>query len=343
MRRAFPVVLAAALALDAAPPQLVQHTLPDPYLRMTAWTFLAPAGWTLDGGVTWNPRGTPWYSTALTVRNPNGTEEFRRFPSFMFAQTSQPILANGAEIHPVLDPVQAIRQIIAPRCRPESRQGKVVAVERLPKLVEPTVAEARTYHIELLQAGGARVLMEYPLQGRTMEEMFYCTTFAYPMQGMVGWVIDKAFSYRAEKGRLKDAFPVLGTIAASLLENPQWVEARRQAMARMVAASTRPPQTPSGGRLSILDVSRSMARDQDAFLKGVDASFSARLNSPGLNAWSEAYRGTTTLQNPSGGAVAVPNGYQRYFQDNLGRVYGSNDLIGDPYVNYHMNVTELKP
>jgi len=343
MRRAPLAVLLAVLTLRAAPPQLQQHALPDPLLHMTAWTFLAPAGWALDGGVSWNPRGTPWYNTVLTVRNPNGSEEYRRFPVFMFAQTSMPILANGAEIRPVLDPVQAIQQIVAPRCRPESRQGKVVAVERLPKLAEPAVAEARRYHIPIVQAGGARVLMEYPLQGRTMEEMFYCTTFAYQIQGMVGWMIDKAFSYRAEKGRLKDAFPVLGTIAASLLEKPQWVEARRQAMARMVAASTRPPQTAPSGRLSILDVSKSMARDQDSFLKGVDASFSARLNSPGLHAWSEAYRGTTTLHTPTGTAVTVQNGYQRYFQDNLGRIYGSNDVIGDPYVNYKMNVTELQP
>jgi len=296
----------------------------------------------MTGGVSWNPRGTPWYSTALDVHNPQGGEEYRKFPTYMFAWTQYPPLANGAEIRPVLDAVQAIQQIVAPRCRPESRQGRVVASERLPKLAQPILEASRRYHIPLLQANAARVLMEYPLDGRTMEEMFYCTAFSYQLQGMVGWMIEPAFSYRAEKGRLKDAFPVLGTIAASMAENPQWVAARRQAMSRMVASASRPPQT-TAGRLGILDVSRSMSRDQDTFLKGLDSSFSARLDSPGLDAWSQAYRGTTTLQSPTTGPVTVSNGYQRYFQDNLGRIYGSNDLIGDPYVDYHINATELTP
>ncbi len=92
-----------------------------------------------------------------------------------------------------------------------------------------------------------------------------------------------------------------------------------------------------------LDVSRQMARDQDRFLRGVDAPFAARLNSPGLNAGTAAQRGVSGMENPvTGERVDVPNGYLRYFQDNLGRVYGSNDMIGDPYVNYHINVTELR-
>ena len=121
-----------------------------------------------------------------------------------------------------------------------------------------------------------------------MEEMFYCTTFSYQLQGMVGWMIDKAFSYRAEKGRLKDAFPVLGTIAASMTENPQWVAARRQVMSRMVASATRPPQT-STGRLSILDVSRNMSKDQESFLKGLDSSSAPASTAP---AWTPGARPT---------------------------------------------------
>jgi hypothetical protein len=341
--RAVLLSAAAAVSLGAAAPQLAQHVLPDPYLKLTAWTFLAPHGWSVAGGVSWNPKGSPWYNTVLTVRNPRGSEEYHRFPTFMFAQTGNPVLANGAEIRPVLDPVQAILQVLAPRCRPEVQQLRVVASEPLPRLADSAVAEARAFSLPLLRAGSARVHVEYLLGGRPMEEMLYCTTASFQMRGLVSWMIDKAFSYRAEKGRLREAFPLLGTIAASLAENPQWVAARRQAMARMVAAATRPPAT-AAGRLSILDVSRSMARDQDSFLKGLDSSFSARLNSPGLNAWSEAYRGVQTLHNPATGrAVTVENGYQRYFQDNLGRIYGSNDRIGDPYVNYKISATELNP
>jgi hypothetical protein len=86
-----------------------------------------------------------------------------------------------------------------------------------------------------------------------------------------------------------------------------------------------------------------MSRDNDQFLKGVDQSFSARLNSPGLAAWHEAQTGSSAMTNPTTGEnVSVSNGYLRYFQDNLGRVYGTNDVIGDPYVNYGINATELE-
>ena len=336
-----PVVALATLGLMGQAPSLRQFTLPDPFLRMTAWTFLAPEGWAMEGGVSWTGRSNPWYNTVLSVRNPRGSEEFRRFPVFMFAQTQNLGLANGAELAPVMNPAEALQRVILPRCRPEIRQPRIVAVEPLPKLAEVTVNEARGFGLALLQVATVRMLVEYSLNGRPMEEMFYCTTAAFQNHGLITWMTDKAFSYRAEKGKLKAAFPVLGTVAASLRESPQWVSARRQEMARMVAAATRPPQTSSGGGLSILDVSRSMSKNQDHFLKGLDASFSARLNSPSSQAWSDAYRGTTTMQTSTGTNVSVSNGYQRYFQDNLGRVYGSDDVISDPYVNYHMNVTEL--
>lgn len=324
---------------------LVQYSIPDPYLRCTAWTFVAPYGWDIRGGVGWTGHLSPAYYTTLSVRNPHGSEEFTFFPVFIFSASSSPFMPAMNEVRPLTDPATCIREVLVPRCRPEIHSGRAVSTERLPDLEKAARERCRMYGMAGAQADAARLLLEYTLGSFPVEEMYYCTTVASQTMAGVIWCIDRAFSYRAEKGKLQKAFPLLGTIAASMQENPQWVQARQRELSRLVAAMSPPPRlAPGGGGPSILDVSRKMARDQDDFLRGVDQSFAARLNSPGLDAWSQAFRGVSPMENPvTGQQIDVHNGYLRYFEDNLGRVYGSNDMIGDPYVNYHINATELQP
>jgi hypothetical protein len=328
-------------------PKLAQYSVPDPYLQCPAWTFIAPADWVKEGGVVWTGSSRPsMYYTTLSVRNPSGPEEFRLFPIFLFIDTANPLLANGVEMRPYVDNVASvIREVLIPRCRPEVGQFRIVRSESLPAIASEAVARARAVGVIGAQARAVRMLVEYAASGRPIEEMFYCTIVAGSAGGVVTWTVDRAFSYRSEKGKLKADMPLFGTIAASLQENPRWVAARRQELQRIVASRSRPPATSAGTRgPSILDVSKQMSRDNDSFLSGVDASFSARLNSPGLDAWHNAQMGTNPMVNPTTNErIDVSNGYLRYFQDNLGRGYGSNDVIGDPYVNYGINATELTP
>ena len=321
---------------------MTQYVIPDPYLGCPAWTFVAPRDWIKQGGVVWTGGMAPAYYTELLIRNPQGTEEFRLFPIFIFAETAYPIMANGAEIRRYTDPVSCIREILIPRCRPEIRQGKVIARELLPQIAQQAVERARGLGIPGLRADSARMLTEYPLQGRPMEEMFYCITIAGQAQNVINWAIDRGFSYRAEKGKLEAAFPVLGRIGGSLYENPEWILKRREELARRVASRSRPPQTSSSrSGPSILDVSKGMSKAQDEFLKGLHQSSAARDRA--TEPWTDAFRGVQARQNPTTGeTVYVPNGYQRYYEDNLGRRFGSNDMIGNPYVDYHINATELQ-
>ncbi len=324
-------------------PAMTQYVIPDPFLGCPAWTFLAPRDWTKQGGVVWTGGMAPAYYTELFIRNPQGTEEFRLFPIFLFADTRYPPLANNAEIRRYTDAASCIREILIPRCRPEIQDGKVIAQEPLPQLAKEAVERARGLGISGLRTGAARMHVEYRLKDRTMEEIFYCVTAAGQGPNVLNWVIERGFSYRAEKGQLEGAFPLLGRIGGSLYENPEWIVKRREELARRVAARSRPPQTSSAGSgPSILDVSRGMAKAQDEFLKGLRQSSAARdrVTQP----WTDAFRGVQTRQNPTTGeTVYVPNGYQRYYEDNLGRRFGSNDMIGDPYTNYHIDATELSP
>ncbi len=325
-----------------ADPKMTQYVIPDPYLGCPAWTFLAPRDWVKRGGVVWTGGMAPAYYTELSIRNPRGFEEYTLFPIFLFAETSQRVLANGAEIRPYKGAAPCIREIIIPRCRPEIKGGHIAAVEPLPQLAQEGAGRARSLGLNGLRCDSARILVEYSLNNTSMEEMFYCTVMATQGHGVINWVVDRAFSYRAEKGRLEPAFAVLGTIGGSLYENPEWVSKRRQELSRMVAARTRPPRinTSSGGP-SILDVSKGMSRAQDQFIKGLNQSSAARdrVSQP----WTDAFRGVHPRQNPTTGeTIYVPNGYQRYYETNLGTRLGSNDVIGDPYVTYKINATELQ-
>jgi hypothetical protein len=325
--------------------QLNQYSLPDPYLGCTAWTFVAPAGWQIEGGVGWTGHMSPAYYTTLTVGDPSGTEQFTLFPTFIFSTTPMPMGAGGMnEVRPVADPLTCVREVILPRCRPEIRDWRVLGTERLPQVAAAVADRARPLRLPGLRTDSARVHIEYRVPAFEVEEMFYCTIVS--SRSLLGtiWCNERTHSCRAAKGGLEAALPVLGTIAASLQENPQWVVARQQRLNQLVQSMSAPPLSPPGSRgPSILDVSRSMARDQDEFLRGVDASFAARLNSPGLNAWTAAQRGITGMENPvTGEHIDVPNGYLRYFQTNLGEVFGTNNMIDDPYVTYHINATELR-
>ncbi len=321
--------------------QLAQYSLPDPHLGCTAWTFVAPADWKKEGGVIWTGRYSPMYSSALSVRNGDGSQEFTLFPTFLFAQTDQPILANGAELAPVMDAATCIRQVILQRCRRGVTDLRVVAEEALPKLAEETANRAQAAGFANLKVDSARVRVEYKSDGREMEEMIYCTVASAQGMGVWHWGTDRAFSCRAEKGKLKEAMPLLGIIGRSLRESPQWVGARRQEMSRIVAAATRPPQVSSGRGPSILDVSKSMARDQDKFLRDTDASIAARDRVGDLA--GRFGRNTQDMVNPTTGErLEVNSGYLRYYQDYYGQIHASNDVIGDIYTTYGIKGEELK-
>jgi hypothetical protein len=336
---------------QAAPqlPKMEQYVIADTFLGCAAWTYLAPESWVKQGGVGWTGRLMGAYYTQLSVRNPQALEEFAYWPIYTFADTNAPVLAQQTEVRKLTDAATCIGQIIILRCRPEILRGNPKSKwERLPELARATADQARAVGIANPQTDAARMIVEYTVGGRQIEEVFYCTVAAAPANyqnfgTVTNWVIDKAFSYRAEKGRLEAAYPVLATIAASLRESPEWVARRRSELARRVQTMSPPPIVSPRGDSGIMAVSRSMARDQDRFLSYIDRIHTDRMNTPGLTRWSEAFRGWSGYRDPTTGTrVDVPNGYNRYFQDALGIIHGTNDMSSHAGNRYN-NAVELQP
>ena len=171
--------------------------------------------------------------------------------------------------------------------------------------------------------------------------MFFCTLMALRAgYGPTVWCIERALGLRAEKDNFEKSYRLLGLVASSLRENQAWVRARGRQLRAMI-----PPPTSHGGGSgpSILDVSRSISRNNDEFLKNIDAINTARLNTPASDGWTRAYRNTEQMVNPSTGEeMTVSGGYLQYYQDYAGRIYGSNDPT-DFYLQTKIGGTVLEP
>ena len=319
--------------------QLGQYTLPDPFLRMNAWTFVAPDDWQRNGGVYWTGKLVPVaYYSKLNVSNPMGSEQVSLFPTMIFSAANHPTLAVGRPISPYLQADEAVTRILMRQFRPTAERISVIAAERNPaQLMREAAARAQTQGVSGMEVRSARVLLEYQEGRRVMREMFFCTLAGVASSGGI-WAVERAIGARAEKSRFEDSYPLLGLIASSLRENQQWVLARGRQLRSMI-----PPPTPisGAGAPSILDVSRSISRNNDQFLKNIDAIHTARLNSPASDGWTRAFRGTERMVNPSTQeAMEVKSGYLQYYQDYSGRVYGSNDP-GDFYQQLKIGGTVL--
>jgi hypothetical protein len=321
---------------------LNQYALPDPALGLSAWTFVAPADWKKEGGVYWTGQLLPLaYYSELTLSNPRGSEQFELFPIAIYAATDNPMLAAGRPRCPYLQADECVTRILIPKHRPQAQDLRVLACDKQPaQMIAEAAARARTQGVMNCDFRAARVLVEYRQGDRQFREMFFCTLIAPRLPGPTVWCIERALGLRAEKAKFEQSYRLLGLVASSLRENQEWVKARGRKLRTMI-----PPPTPHGGSggPSILDVSRSISRNNDQFLKNIDAINTQRLNTPASDGWTRAYRNTERVVNPSTGEeMDVTGGYLQYYQDYSGRIYGSNDPT-DFYLQTEIGGTVLEP
>jgi hypothetical protein len=311
---------------DGPRARLAQYALPDPALGCTAWSFVAPVSWNKQGGVYWTGRLMPLaYYTELKLSDPGGRGQVELFPTVIYADTANPILASGRPTSAYLQADECVRRILIPKHRPRAQSVRIIATDKQPaQLLAEARARARTQAVADCDIRAARVLVEYEEGGRTMREMFFCTLMSPRLSTPPRvWCIERAMGLRIPKDDFDQGFRPLGLVASSLRENQDWVKARGQKLRSMI-----PPPTPHGGSggPSILDVSRSISRNNDQFLKNIDAINTQRLNTPSSDGWSRAFRNTESMHNPTTGEqIDVTGGYLQYYQDYSGRIYGSND------------------
>jgi hypothetical protein len=332
--------LSAPTLYDEPGVPLGQYAIPDTFLHLTAWSFVAPVDWKRSGGTYWTGRLAPLaYYSELTIANPKGSEQVQLFPTAIYVVTQNPLQAAGRPACPYLQAHECVQKILLPKYRPRARNVKVLACDKqATQLITEASARARTQGAMNCDIRAARVLVEYQEGDRQMREMFFCTLMALPVNPPT-WCIERALGWRADKDRFEQSSRLLGLIASSLRENQAWVIARGRQLRAMI-----PPPTPrsSSGGPSILDVSRSMSRNNDEFLKNIDSINTQRLKTPTSDGWTRAFRNTERRINPTTGEeMDVTGGYLQYYQDYSGRVYGSNDPT-DFYLQTQIGGTVLE-
>jgi hypothetical protein len=74
---------------SSPPPKLGQYAIPDTFLQMTAWSFVAPADWTRTGGAYWTGRLLPlaYYSDLQYYQDYSGRIYGSNDPTDFYLQT----------------------------------------------------------------------------------------------------------------------------------------------------------------------------------------------------------------------------------------------------------------
>ncbi len=327
-----------------------------------AASLLAPADWTIQGGVAWGANG---YSLCLTdivtshalLSSPDGRYGFEILPPRAWlwsrdqwqVQTMRQLAATrqSCPVAPPTGAAQALQQLILPAFRPNAR---ILATEPDPAAADALrqeflpLASARPQ--SQVQAEAVRLRLAWQgfeewLTGGVAVISFSALSPSQAMQGSMGYTqnfesyLQNMFGFRAPAGQLDAAQPVLATILGSIRRNPAWDAAAGQVLA------------------NIANVARQGAMDRAAIWRNAQAqigemqrqSWQYRQESQDrvARAFSQVIRGVETFVEPGGNRVELTAGYGHAWSNGLGEYIVSSDPSFNPGRRLNGTWTELRP
>jgi hypothetical protein len=352
VRLACGLALIAGFATAAAAPErltLQWLVVRDPAVNdLEAFRLLVPAGWRSEGGVVWAHTMSTLATAALRVWDPRGAQALELMPSepYVWAQGGIPYFNPGQiylgnRVWPVIEDPAAFVSQYAPHVAPRLREAKVVGQVPLPEVaraIAPTVLEPGVPK----EVRAARVRFEYVDHGKAIHEDVYCALVyaTSPMSpGVVFWQPVRLYSFRAEKGHLDSAAPLMHTMVSSLRIGRDWYAAYMyvvQLWQQNMLQGIR-----SAGELSryIAGVSEDMRRmSREAYEN------QQRANDRAMRGFGEYIRGVETYHNPiEGRAVELPHGYRDAWVSGNNEYILSNDPSFNPNVGDTRNWTRMRP
>ncbi len=325
-------------------------------IGIEAFRMLIPSDWQFEGGIKWvldNP-GMP-ASGGFRVWNPKGTEEFEVFPAQpFFWTTNQMALAItpigsryfGNEVHPPLNAIDALKQVVIPRFRHNVSGLRIVKEQSLPELAEAVGAGAQSQPGVSTSADGGKVRVDYNRNGANMEEEIYTVvqSYGFPIQTMAGivtntnWYVDHIFSFKAAKGKLDDNAKTFQTIAYSFRLNPQWFNKYNQVVEYLIKKQIQ--QIHSIGELSRI-ISQTSSEIRESSMK----SFYERqeVNDRIADKFSQYIRGVDKYYNPiEEKSVELPAGYDNVWTNSLGEYVLSESPSYNPNIGSNLNWRKIE-
>jgi hypothetical protein len=319
-----------------------------------AFTFLAPVGWQVEGGLVWRTHPTMPAAVALRVRNPGGLEQLETFPTMGYSWGG--MLGPGTFFPPgsiylgneVQPPVQDAIQYLKARLLPRARGGtgaRIVGEQALPELARAVEESDPGWRGTGAVFSAGRVRIAYEVGGAPVEEDLYgvLTTLRLPgsglSPGMVLQVADHLHGMRGAKGRIDEATKVMQTMVLSTRPNLQWFNRYVQLCQALTRIEMN--RIHAAGELSRL-ISQNHAEVTDMMQR----SYEERNASQDRIArkWSQVTRGVDEFHDPSSGRnVELPSGYGNAWVNNRGE-YVVTDRAGfNPNVELDGNWTKLEP
>ena len=197
-----------------------------------AYRILVPAGWRIEGSVMWKngaaDPAAPWIKLIGPAR-----QEIGILPPTTFIWNPQlgprfhpGSFLNGAEVQPLLDPVQCIKTIIVPRYLRNLDNADVVSEQPLPELAQAGRLKypQPAYQNAAFQA--AKMRFEFVENGVAMQaDVYVLITAVQARSGQTVttlWEPDEIRYSKAPKGTLDAQLPLFETALFSLRPNLPW-------------------------------------------------------------------------------------------------------------------------
>jgi hypothetical protein len=316
-----------------------------------AFRMLIPVDWKFEGGINWilNNPSMP-ATTAFRMYKVSGVEEFEVFPNQPFFWTNNEMLISmfpigtryfGNEVHPPVEPLEALRKIVIPRFRQDVQELKIIREQPLPELAKSLGAGMQSQPGVSASADGAKISIEYKRNGISIEEEIYSVVeqISFPIQSMYGyvtntiWFVDYIFSFKAEKGKLEANTKLFQTIAFSFKLNPLWFSKYNQVIEYLAQREIQ--QIRNIGQLSRI-ISQTHNEISDMMMESYNQRqiVTDRISEN----FSDYIRGVDRYYNPiEERPVELPSGYQNAWTNSLGEYIVSEDPNYNPNIGSNLN------
>lgn len=335
--------------VNAQPLRLHPIAVADQQMGGTpAFRILAPAGWKLQGGLSWNPNLANLVTTDLSITAPDNSAGFYVHPAPMFIsgqveyQWPRGQLYLGMIVMPIPDsPVEFLQQIVLPGQRAQASNLRLVEHEELPAWAG-SIAATNTQSGAIPRGFGVRARFAYTENGQNWEEDFYCVVLVTSVPAgppALYWLAERNLSVRALAGKLDAMRPLANVFVNSFRVERSWYGRFVKIQQQWIAAQQQ-------GIANAGALSRAISRSNDQFNQALMQSWNARQKAEDRanREFSEYIRGSENYYDPvKETRVELPGGYDHAWTNVMGEYILTDDAGFDPNLNSNLNWEPIKP
>jgi hypothetical protein len=298
-----------------------------------AFTAQIPEGWLAQGMVNRqhiNAAGTIQFTAMHDPRGLVQAAQTNMLWFFTEGMGMMEMFGVGAQSRPYLPAPQFCAQFLAPQFQQTLMHFRVEGIQERPDWIPAMAADIARAGMspQSMQLSAALMVTGYEEQGTRLQQKTAVTVQRYHVgMGMGGyWSASLVFFYRAPTEEMAQVETILTGILDSVQANPAW---EQNELLRGQQYTLWAQQDMARRRA---DISRTLSETTDMITQGYYERSAAHDRMS--YAWSNAFRGRQDMTDSYGDVYNVPIGYDQYWRDNLGNIYGGTWLT-NPDPSWH--------